>query len=576
MPQWLSDAKDAIIDGRINEAANLLDEQKVEQALSKLDRPSRIFTQFEVALIVRELGDGSRAEKLCKEIIKSTPHPAVYNELATIYEQQGRLNEAVRYLSDAMKMDPNEPRIWSNLAGDLIKLGQVEKGISLLRKAVEKMTDNNLAYSNLLLYMHYLPDVDASVIFEESRRWASRNAPAHLAKTDHENNPDPDRRLKIGYISPDFRNHSVSYFFEPLLDGHNREEVELYGYGNVMHYDETTDRLKRKFDHYRNIRPLDDKAVAQLVEDDAIDILVDLAGHSGDSRISAMAYKPAPIQVTWLGYPNSTGMSQIDYRLTDSIADPPGSEKFYAEKLLYLPDGFLCYGPGRMMPPVAELPASKKGCITFGSFNNSSKINPFIIELWARVLKSNEGSCLLLKFKSGGDEEIRNMYLERFEKFGIDRDRIATCGWLQPPAHLEIYKEVDIALDTFPYNGTTTTCQALLMGVPVITMVGKSHMSRVGLSILTRVGLEFFAASTPDEYVAKAVALAAKIDALATIRASMRKRMAASALCNRDRFAETIGQAYRQMWRRWCRGENGDSEKQTVHHVQNNETLAEL
>jgi len=534
MPQWLCDARDAVIDGRIDEAAKLLDEQKVEQALSKLDRPSRIFTQFEVALMVRELGDGSRAEKLCKQIIESTPHPAVYNELATIYEQQGRLNEAIRYLNDAMKMDPNEPRIWSNLAGDLIKLGQVEKGISLLRKAVEKMSDNNLAYSNLLLYMHYLPDPDASVIFEESKRWADRNAPAHLAKTDHRNNPDPDRRLKIGYISPDFRNHSVSYFFEPLLDGHNRDEVELYGYGNVMHYDETTDRLKSKFDHYRNIRPLDDKAVAQLVEDDAIDILVDLAGHSANSRISAMAYKPAPIQVTWLGYPNSTGMSQIDYRLTDSIADPPGSEKFYAEKLLYLPHGFLCYGPGRMMPPVAEPPASRKGCITFGSFNNSSKINPFIVELWARVLKSNEGSCLLLKFKSGGDEEIRNMYLERFEKFGIDRDRIATCGWLQPPAHLELYKEVDIALDTFPYNGTTTTCQALLMGVPVITMVGKSHMSRVGLSILTRVGLEFFAASNPDEYVAKAAALAAKIDALATIRATMRQRMAASALCNRD------------------------------------------
>jgi len=576
MPEWLKNAQAAIEDGRIGEAAVLLDEQRVEQALKNLDHPSTIFTKFEVALMVRELGDGPRAEKLCKEIIESNPHPAVYNELATVYEHQGRLNEAVRYLTAAMKKDPNEPRIWSNLAGNLIRLGQVEKGINLLRKAVEKMPDNNQAYSNLLLYMHYLPDIDAAKIFEESRRWAGQNASAQLAKADHTNEPEPLRRLRVGYISPDFRNHSVSYFFEPLLDGHKREAVELYGYGNVMYYDETTERLKQKFDHYRNIRPLDDKAVARLIEDDGIDILVDLAGHSANSRISAMAYKPAPVQATWLGYPDTTGMRQIDYRITDSIADPPGSERFFTEELVYLPDGFLCYGPGEIMPPVSEPPALRKGCVTFGSFNNSSKMNPFIIELWTRILKSNEGSCLLLKFKSGGDKEIRNMYLEQFEKAGINRDRIATCGWLQPPAHLELYNQVDIALDTFPYNGTTTTCQALLMGVPVVTLVGQQHMSRVGLSILTRLGLEFFAASTPDEYVAKATALAAKVDSLAKIRASMRMRMATSPLCNRDRFAENIEQAYRQMWQRWCRRRDIGYQEEAVRHIESKETLAEF
>ena len=553
MPQWLKNACVAVEEGQTEEATRLLEEKTVQKEMENLSRPVRIFTMFAVATLLSQIRQIERAEGLYEEILKTKSFSAVYNDLATIYKNTGRLNKAIRYYQTAIEIDPGEAILWSNLGLCLMRLGYIDKAIALLRKAAENLPDNDSVYSNLLLYMHYLPEVDHSSIFEESRRWAQRNLPQSLAKTSHRNTPDPERKLRIGYVSPDFHTHSVTYFFEPLLDAHNRDIVEVYGYGNVMHYDSTTERLKAKFDHYRNIRPLDNKAAAELIENDNIDILVDMAGHSADSVIYTMAYKPAPIQVTWLGYPDTTGMSQIDYRLTDEIADPAEFKKFYSEELFYLPQGFLCYGPGDMMPPVVQSPCLEKGSITFGSFNNSTKINPVVIETWSRILKSTPDSSLLLKFKSGSDDEIRQMYLDRFAAHGISPDRIATTSWLPAPQHLELYGQVDIALDTFPYNGTTTTCQALLMGVPVITLAGEHHISRVGRSIMTRLGLDFFVASTPDEYVAKAVALAAKPDALAKIRSNMRMRMAASPLCNKVEFAENIENAYRQMWYRWCR-----------------------
>ncbi|MFC1675603.1 FkbM family methyltransferase [Planctomycetota bacterium] len=577
-PKWLKQAKSFIDNGKSKKAAELLTEELVEKHVRQASRPANEFIKVSVARLLRRLGQTKRAEELNDQLMESQPRNiSILNEKARACQEQGKINDAVRYLTKAMQINPQEPKIWGNLGTNLVRLGQTEKGMELIRRAVKQMPDNNSAWSNLFLYRHYLQDVDRKAFFEDAKQWARINAPANMAKTQHDNDPEPQRKLRVGYISPDFRRHSVTFFFEPLLDGHNREAVEVYGYGNVTYCDATTERLKNKFDHYKNIYGIDHKEVAELIESDHIDILVDLAGHSGDSSIYAMAYKPAPIQVTWLGYPDTTGMSQIDYRLTDEIADPHGSEKFYTEKLFHLPDGFLCYGPGNMMPPVTPLSALERGYITFGSFNNSTKINPFVIELWSRVLKATPDSKLLLKFKSGQDDEVRQMFVERFDKFGISPDRIVTSGWLRPPAHLELYNHVDIALDTFPYNGTTTTCQALLMGVPVISLVGDHHMSRVGLSILTSVGLEFFAASTAEQYVAKATALAAKPDALVKIRASMRDRMGPSTLCNRPLFVKNIEQAYRKMWHRWCSDQgvdvpNEEVNLESVSHVVEAET----
>jgi len=553
-PGWLKEANAFVSQGKPENAAQLLTEESLENHIAAASKPDKEFIRYMAAGLLRQIKQPQRAEILYKEILKSMPNNlAIYNDLAILCQSQGRINEAVEYLETAIEINPDEPTLWGNLASHLMQLGQTEKAIAMLRKTVKKMPGRNSVYSNLLLAMHSVPDVDRKNIFEESKRWAQSNAPLHLARTRHNNDPDPHRRLRIGYISPDFREHSVTFFFEPLLDGHNREDMEVYGYGSVTVPDEATNRLRKKFDIYRDIKTLTDKEAANLIENDEIDILVDLAGHTGNTRVYVLAHKPAPIQLTWLGYPDTTGMSQVDYRITDSIADPPGAEKFYTEKLYNLPDGFLCYGPGDRMPPMAPLPAIQNEHITFGAFNESGKINPVVIDLWSRILNATPDSTLLLKFKAGRDDEACQMYLNQFEKAGISPDRITIGGWLSLQNHLKLYNRVDISLDTYPYNGTTTTCQSLLMGVPVISLVGEHHMSRVGLSILTRLGLEFFAASTPNEYVSKACALAAKPDALAKIRASMRERMAYSPLCNRDLFTHNIEQAYRKMWHRWCR-----------------------
>jgi predicted O-linked N-acetylglucosamine transferase (SPINDLY family) len=462
------------------------------------------------------------------------------------------MSEALKYQQKAVEARPDRPELWANLARVLMETGEMQEGIELLKRAIEKMPDNAQAHSNFLLRLHQMPELDPHKLFEEHKRWGRIHAPASLAKTAHHNTPDPDRRLRVGYISPDFRRHSVAYFFESLLDGHDRRDVEVYGYGNVEFPDQVTERLMEKFDNYRNLCDSSDQAAAELIEQDRIDILVDLAGHSADNRLLVLARKPAPIQVTYLGYPGTTGMDAVDYRLTDVRADPPELQQFYTEELVFLPDGFLCYRPPDFAPLVTPLPADQVGHITFGSFNNNCKINPAVIRLWAEVLKANLNSRLLLKLKGGDEPLIRDRYLGEFEEVGLSRTRVDVCGWKSPAEHLQTYGRMDIALDTYPYNGTTTTCEALWMGAPTVSLVGKCHASRVGLSILTCLGLEFFAASSPKEYVARAAALAANRPALAQIRSSMRARIAASGLCHAKGFAGQVETAYRQMWRRWC------------------------
>jgi len=295
-----------------------------------------------------------------------------------------------------------------------------------------------------------------------------------------------------------------------------------------------------------------------MIETDRIDILVDLAGHTGGNRLPVMAYKPAPIQATYLGYFETTGMEQIDYFLTDELTSPPQSQQFHTEELVFLPGGFLCYKPPDCFFPITPLPAAQNGHITFGIFGNNCKINSSIISLWARILDSNENSRLLLMFRGGQDRQFREHYFRKFEQFGIPRHRVDILDRKPLLEYFKEYSKVDIVLDTYPYNGGTTTCDAMWMGVPVVSLCGEHHMSRVGLSILSNVGLEFFAASTPDEYVSKTIALAAKPKALMKIRASMRARMAVSPLCNRDKFAANIEQAYRKMWYKWCKSKGVD------------------
>ncbi len=561
MPQFLVEANAAVKAGRIDEAVKLLGNQNIATIRQMIANGTcRTDVMFMLALMFFAVKDFHNSEIWFKEVLKRQPHALVYHELGRICMFTGRMSEAMQYREKAMEGDPENASICSGYATDLMRIGDKQKGIELFRKAVEIAPADPLIHSQLLWNLSFLPDVNPLMLLDEHKKWAQIHAPASLARTCHGNSPDPDRKLKVGYISPDFRKHSVAYNFEAFLDGSNREAVESYGYGNIGLPDEVTERLKQKFDHYRHIRGLSDEVVAEMIADDQIDIMVEIGGHTVDNRLGVLAHRPAPIQVDYGGL-SSMGMPQIDYRLTDSIMDSEESQKFYTEESVYLPGGQNCYKPPEFAPPVGPLPAAQNGYITFASFNNSCKINDHIMALWAQILKANENSRLLMKFRGGYDQRIKDYYCGRFEQLGIGRDRVGTCGWKSSVEHLQLYSHVDIALDTYPYTGGMTSLEAMWMGVPVISLYGDHNsyfLSRVGLSMLSRIDLEFFACPTPAEYIAKATALSQNPEALAKIRASMRVRMANSTLCDAKAYAASVEAAYRKMWHKWCRNRNNE------------------
>jgi len=338
-----------------------------------------------------------------------------------------------------------------------------------------------------------------------------------------------------------------------LLANHERARVVPVCYSLSRKSDEVTARLRTLSAEWRDVFAMNDEQVAGQIYADRIDVLVDLAGHMGENRLAIFSRKAAPVQVSWLGYPNTTGLTAIDYRLTDAQADPPGTtDRFYTERLFRLPRGFLCYRAPESAPPVGPLPFHASGVITFGSFNNLSKVTPAAIALWCAILRVVPGSRLILKNASFTDIPTRQPYYREFEKHGIGRERLDFRGLDRELSdHQSVYNEIDIALDPFPYNGATTTCEALWMGVPVITLAGDAHAGRVGVSILTQMKMTEFIAASPDDYVRTAVQLANDPARLTELRRDLRQRMAASSLCDSGGFARVVEDAYRTMWQEW-------------------------
>ncbi|MFZ3046578.1 MAG: FkbM family methyltransferase [Desulfatirhabdiaceae bacterium] len=362
-----------------------------------------------------------------------------------------------------------------------------------------------------------------------------------------------NRRIRVGYVSPDFRGHSVAFFIHPLIQGHNREQIEVYCYADVAKPDEVTQVMMANTDHWRNIHRMSDDQVFQSIQKDQIDILVDLTGHSGNNRMKLFARKPAPVQVAYLGYPNTTGLRTMDYRITDATADPPGiTDRYYTEDLIRLAGGFLCYHPSQGSPDISDTPCLKNGYITFGSFNNRAKINSKVIALWSDLLKQVDNSRLILKSSISSDQDTKKQLLSLFVQNGIDASRIEILPYLPFSEHLKQYHRVDIALDTFPYNGTTTTCEALWMGVPVIVLAGNTHASRVGVSILGQLAFHEGIATSEDDYIQKAVMLASDTDFLQSWRKFCRQKMQASSLMDEINFVMKIEAAYRRMWLNRC------------------------
>ena len=372
----------------------------------------------------------------------------------------------------------------------------------------------------------------------------------------HTNDCIKKRRLRIGYVSPDFRAHSVAYFIEPVLKYHDSGHYEIFCYYNHTVEDSVTRRLRAHTDHWRTISGLSDDEAAQLIRKDHIDILVDLAGHTGNNRLLVFARKPAPIQATWLGYLNTTGLAAMDYRITDHSASPPGiTDRYHSENLIRLPDSQWCYQPPAECPPVTPLPALTTGLITFGSLHNLAKVTPEVIRLWSRVLMVIPDSRLIMAAR--GLNRLRLQMEERFAEDRIKSSRLELLDAMPFDEYLALHQRIDVNLDTFPYSGGTTTCHSLWMGVPIITLAGETVTSRGGASLLGSLRLTELIAKSETEYLDIAVHLGKKIEFLAAIRTGLRERMINSPLTNAQNFTKNLEQAYRDMWERWCTREAG-------------------
>jgi predicted O-linked N-acetylglucosamine transferase (SPINDLY family) len=477
-----------------------------------------------------------------------------HNILGSALLDVGRSSEARRQLEEALRLKPAYPAAHDNLGRVLRAQGLAAEALAEFRTALAAQASPG-THSNLVYALNFVPGLPPAGIFAEHKHWAKIQAGlfenATPARVDE---PDPARRLRIGYVSPDFIHHAVSYFIEPVLAAHNRSQVEVFCYSSAPVPDAVTARLRAHSDQWRDIARLDDERTAALIREDRIDILIDLAGHTANHRLLVFARKPAPVQVTWLGYPNTTGLDAIGYRITDAICDPPGrTDAFHSEKLVRLPAAFSCYRPPDDAPPVGPLPALKSGYITFGCFNHFAKINPPVLELWARLLARLPASRLLLKARSLADPETSARVRETFTRHGVALDRLELrSDELSVAAHLSLYHDVDIALDPFPYNGTTTTCEALWMGVPVVALAGQTHVSRVSASLLTHLGRQEWIAHSEDDYIEKCAELAADLPRLAELRAGQRERMRCSPVCDAVRFTAQLEDAFREMWRQGC------------------------
>jgi tetratricopeptide (TPR) repeat protein len=533
--------------------------------------PENPEAHYNLGLVLAALGRFMDAEASYRRGIKLKPNSVDgHNNLGVLMESVGRYEEAEASYRRAIELMPAVPHPHNNLGVLLKESGRLAEALIVHRHTVKLDPHLPAGRSNLLYSLNYDETISPQALYAEHVDWgASEGSRFPIAGARFANAPEPARRLRIGYVSGDFRHHSVSFFFGPLLDAHDRAKVEVFLYVNDPRADAMTARLKARADHWVPIFQLSDELAAARIREDAIDILIDLSGHTSHNRMMLFARKPAPIAVTWLGYPNTTGLPAIDYRLTDAVADPPGeADALHSERLIRLDRGFLCYQAPADAGPVAPLPAIAAGHVTFGSFNNVAKLSPATVALWARLLREVPNARLLLKASQFKDRATRERTAAAFAAAGVTAERLTI---LPPEAttanHLATYARVDIGLDPLIYNGTATTCEALWMGVPVVTLRGDRHAARVGASILTTVGLERLIAESADEYVATAAGLARDLTGLAALRAGLRERTRASPLTDGAGFAHAIEDAYRTMWQAWCAAQHARPAGPQTHPV---------
>ena len=538
-------------------AAALLAQGHAQEGIRHLQRATALAPSAKAHAHLGEVlaatGDFDGAIRCYRDAIALMPDDAsIWSTLAALLKVLARYDEAEECCYAGLRVDSGHATIKNTLATVMFEQGRVEEAIATIRDAVALQPDNPAAPSELLRMLSYSDAQDPAQIFREHRVWAARHARALAAAAPpHLNDADPARRLRVGFVSPYIHKHAVTFFLESVIEHHDRAQLEMFLYADVARPDDYSERLTQYGAHWRSTLTLDHAQLAQLIRDDAIDILVDLSGHTANNRLLAFAREPAPIQVNWLGFPSTTGLPGMDYRITDNYCDPPGmTEHLNTETLVRLPGIYMAWRPPDGAPAVGPLPALANEYITFGTFHSVFKISPTTARLWARILERVPRARLQVLAVSGiaAEQHAR----ELFSRGGADLQRIDFLPRLAFGDYLAAFARVDIALDTFPYHGATTTCFSLWMGLPVVVLEGTTHASRADVSMLTNVGLPQLVAKSGDEYVAIAARLAGDIPELAQLRAGLRNMMARSPLADGRACAHNLEHAFREMWVEWC------------------------
>jgi predicted O-linked N-acetylglucosamine transferase (SPINDLY family) len=492
-----------------------------------------------------ERGDFNAAQRTYEAAIRSKPDSVVgLNNAGCLLRTLGRIDDAEARLLAALRIDPDNAALHDNLGNVYKDGGSLDRAIACFRRALALDPAAARTHSNLAYALGFQSEVPEPIL-EECRRWGRRFAAPLESHDDHPNDLTADRRLRIGYVSADFRDHCQSLFTVPLLSHHDHAAFEVFCYSSVKRPDALTARLAALADVWREVRTLDDGALSARIREDRIDILVDLTMHMADGRPLVFARKPAPVQLAWLAYPGTTGIGAIDYRLSDPRLDPEGAELPYSERTVRLPETFWCYDPLTTQPQPNALPALRRGHLTLGCLNNPCKLTDHTLRLWSEVHRRLPGARFLLMAPPG---QSRRNLLERLAAHGVPGDYVAFTEFRPRAGYLESYHDIDLGLDTFPYNGHTTSLDSLWMGVPVVTRVGRTCVGRAGLSQLHHVRLPELAGESDAAFVDVAVALGRDLGRLAGLRAELRGRMERSALMDATRFTRDLEDIYRAVW----------------------------
>jgi protein O-GlcNAc transferase len=528
--------------GRFNEAL-----AAYKQALNLY--PNYVEAISNIGSVLARMGHRDEAIAAFRHCLKIRPtHAAAASNLGAALNELGRPDEALAACKHALALQPNSAHAHNNLGNAFKDAARLDEAIACYRAAVRLNPTDAAVHSNVIYTLQFHPAYDEAALYAEQRQWNQIHAlPLQSRIRPHKNDRSPHRRLKVGYVSPYFFSHAETFFTLPLLECHDHTQFEIHCYASLFHTDEFTQRTRAAADRWHDVLPLSDEDLAEKIRADEIDILIDLSMHMSQNRLRVFAQKPAPVQIAWLAYPGGTGLDAMDHRITDPFLDPPDKPTdHYREQSIRLKDCWCCYDPLGNVPMAA---ARNGNSIRFGSLNNSCKISEPLLKLWARVLVAVPDSSILMQALSQ-DHQARIRAI--FQSVGFSPSRIDFTGRIPRPDYLRLHDQIDICLDPLPYNGITTTCDALWMGVPVVTLQGKTAAGCAGAGILSAVGLPDLIANTEDQFVEIATKLATDQTRLAGLRTSLRQKMIESPLMDAGSFTRKMEAAYRETWITWC------------------------